>query len=163
MYMRDISIIVCNNKIYFDNETIAEIRELPDDSDYSTYKGELAIFETAINDGGFHNITELLKTIDSLCTSYEGDRDSEYLSLDDDDELTEYAIEVLNEIRTLPEDSIFRKRLHEVESNNDIPTMNELVRIYDLVKAGVFTLETAEINIKKRKVVKYADNEVNNM
>lgn len=161
--MRDISIIVCNNKIYFDNETIAEIRELPDDSDYSTYKGELAIFETAINDGGFHNITELLKTIDSLCTSYEGDRDSEYLSLDDDDELTEYAIEVLNEIRTLPEDSIFRKRLHEVESNNDIPTMNELVRIYDLVKAGVFTLETAEINIKKRKVVKYADNEVNNM
>lgn len=163
MYMRDISIIVCNNKIYFDNETIAEIRELPDDSDYSTYKAELAIFETAINDGGFHNITELLKTIDSLCTSYEGDRDSEYLSLDDDDELTEYAIEVLNEIRTLPEDSIFRKRLQEVESNNDIPTMNELVRIYDLVKTGVFTLETAEINIKKRKVVKYADNEVNNM
>lgn len=161
--MRDIKIIVCNNKIYFDNETITEIRELPDDSDYSTYKGELAIFETAINDGGFHNITDLLKTIDSLCTSYEGDRDSEYLSLDDDDELTEYAIEVLNEIRTLPEDSIFRKRLQEVESNNDIPTMNELVRIYDLVKAGVFTLETAEINIKKHKVVKYADNEVNNM
>ena len=38
--MRNISIIVCNNKIYFDNETIAEIRKLPDDSIYKDYKGE---------------------------------------------------------------------------------------------------------------------------
>ena len=158
------SIIVCNNKIYFDNETIAEIRELPDDSDYSTYKGELAIFETAINDGGFHNITELLKTINSLCTSYEGDRDSEYLSLDDEltqpdnSPLTENEKKILDRITNI--DSIFKQVLEEAESNDDIPTLHELVRIYELVDCGVFTPKQGEDCVYKHLVNKA---EVNNM
>ena len=78
------SIIICNNKIYFDGETIAEIRELSEDSDYYPYKMDLERIEATVNDGNFHNLTEVSKQIKSICTSYEGDRDSEYLSFDDD-------------------------------------------------------------------------------
>ena len=155
--MNDINIIVCNNKIYFDGETIAEIRELTNDSDYSYYKSEIEVYETAINDGGYHNITELIKTIQSLCTSYEGDRDSEYLSLEDDEPtqpdhspLTEKEERILDRIASI--DNILKQVLEEAENNNDIPTLHELVNIYELMEAGVFTLEQAEKCVRKHLV-----------
>lgn len=96
MYMRNISIIVCNNKIYFDNETIAEIRKLPDDSIYKDYKGELNLYESVINDGNYHDITELITTIDSLCNSYKNDIAKAIGHASPDRVLNSYCKEVTN-------------------------------------------------------------------
>lgn len=158
--MRDIKIIVCNNKIYFDNETIAEIRELPDDSDYSPCRMDLERIEATVNDGNFHNLTEVSKQIESICISYEGNRDSEYLSLDDDllpdnSPLSENEKKILDRIASI--DSIFKKVLKEAESNDDIPTLHELVRIYELVDCGVFTLKQGEDCVYKHLVNKAND------
>ena len=146
----DINIITVNNRIYFDGETIAEIRELSDNSDYSTYKLILDQYETNINDGGFHNLSSVLQNIEFLCISYEGEKSANELPDDDNNELTVYDLELLNEIRKLPEDSIFRKELEEAESNNDIRKMMDLANIYELVKIGVFTFEQAETVMKKK-------------
>lgn len=158
--MSEINIIVCNNKIYFDSETISEIRELTEDSDYYPYKMDLDRIEATVNNGRFHNVTEVLNQINFICLAYEGDRDSEYLSLEDDEpdnsNLTEHDNKVLDSINKLPDDSIFKKLLRKAKIDIDISTLHELVNIYELVDCGVFSLKQGEECVYKHLVHKHA-------
>ena len=86
IYMAEIfnNIIICNDQIYFEGETVAEIRELPETDDYYSYRVDLEKIEETANDGKYHNLIELLKQLDALCSVYESERDSEFLDIPDD-------------------------------------------------------------------------------
>ena len=78
------NIIICNDRLYFEGETISEIRELPETDDYYSYRLDLEKIEKIANDGKYHNLIELLKKIDALCSVYENERDAEFLDIPDD-------------------------------------------------------------------------------
>lgn len=78
------NIIICNDQIYFEGETVAEIRELPETDDYYSYRLDLEKIEATANDGNYHNLIELLKQLDALCTVYESESNSEFLDIPDD-------------------------------------------------------------------------------
>lgn len=78
------NIIICNDRLYFEGETISEIRELPETNDYYSYRLDLEKIEKIANDGKYHNLIELLKQIDALCSVYENERDAEFLDIPDD-------------------------------------------------------------------------------
>ena len=78
------NIIICNDRLYFEGETISEIRELPETDDYYSYRLDLEKIEKIANDGKYHNLIELLKQIDALCSVYENERDAEFLDIPDD-------------------------------------------------------------------------------
>lgn len=150
-------IIICNGRIYFESPDIAEIRELPEDDDNYYYKKELELIEAKANDGGYHSLNALSQQVNNLLISYEGDRDSEFLSLEDDEltqpdysPLTENEERVLNRIGNI--DNILKQVLEEAERNDDIPTLHELVNIYELMEAGAVTLEQAEEYVRKHLV-----------
>lgn len=86
IYMAEIfnNIIICNDRLYFEGETISEIRELPETDDYYSYRLDLEKIEKIANDGKYHNLIELLKQIDALCSVYENERDAEFLDIPDD-------------------------------------------------------------------------------
>lgn len=78
------SIIICNDQIYFEGETVAEIRELSETDNYYSYRVDLEKIEETANDGNYHNLIELLKQVDALCSVYESESDSEFLENPDD-------------------------------------------------------------------------------
>ena len=78
------NIIICNDRLYFEGETISEIRELPETDDYYSYRLDLEKIEKIANDGKYHNLIELLKQINALCSVYENERDAEFLDIPDD-------------------------------------------------------------------------------
>lgn len=59
----DINIIKVNDKIYFDSDTIAEIRELSPESPYKKYLDQRE-----------NKINEILQEINFICLAYEGEK-----------------------------------------------------------------------------------------
>ena len=62
----DINIIKVNDKIYFDSDTIAEIRDVSADSCYSYYKDKIEQCEAQIN--------KVFQQINFICLVYEGEK-----------------------------------------------------------------------------------------
>lgn len=61
--MADINIITVNDKIYFDGDTIAEIRELSPESPYKKYLDQRE-----------NKINEIFQQINFICLVYEGEK-----------------------------------------------------------------------------------------